>query len=123
MILTRISLRRFACALAALLFTVTLPSFAATSKQPNIVFVLVDDVGYGDFSCHGNPVIKTPAVDAFWKESVRFTDFHVSPTCAPTRSAIMTGRHEFKNGVTHTVMERERMTLKATTLAQVLKSA
>ncbi|MCA9246214.1 MAG: arylsulfatase, partial [Planctomycetales bacterium] len=56
-------------------------------------------------------------------ESLRFTDFHVSPTCAPTRSAIMTGRHEFKNGVTHTIHERERMTLEAVTLPQVLKSA
>jgi arylsulfatase len=54
---------------------------------------------------------------------VRFTDFHVSPTCSPTRSALFTGRHEFKNGVTHTIHERERLTLKATTLAQVLKSA
>ena len=71
----------------------------------------------------GNPVIHTPHVDAFAKQSVRFTDFHVSPTCAPTRSALMTGRHEFKSGVTHTIIERERMSLKATTLAQVLKSA
>ena len=82
-----------------------------------------DDVGYGDFSCLGNPIVKTPHLDAFWKQSVRFTDFHVSPTCAPTRAALMTGRHEFKSGVTHTIFERERLSLKATTLAQVLKSA
>src|SRR6266446_2544866 len=92
-------------------------------KKPNIVIVMPDDVGYGDYACLGNPVNKTPAVDAFWKQSVRFTDFHVSPTCSPTRSALMTGRHEFKNGVTHTINERERLTLKATTIAQVLKSA
>ena len=67
--------------------------------------------------------MKTPNVDAFWKQSVRLTDFHVSPTCAPTRSSLMTGRHEFRNGVTHTILERERMTLKATTIAQVLKGA
>jgi arylsulfatase len=54
---------------------------------------------------------------------VRFTDFHVSPTCAPTRSALLTGRHEFKNGITHTILERERMTLKATTLAQLLQAS
>jgi arylsulfatase A-like enzyme len=50
-------------------------------------------------------------------EAVRFTDFHVSPTCAPTRSALLSGRHEFKNGVTHTILERERMSLKTVTLS------
>jgi arylsulfatase A-like enzyme len=54
---------------------------------------------------------------------VRFSDFHASPTCAPTRASIMAGRHEFKVGVTHTINERERMSLKATTIAQVLHSA
>lgn len=95
----------------------------AAATQPNIVIVMPDDIGYGDFACLGNPVIHTPSIDSLWRESVRFTDFHVSPTCAPTRAALMTGRHEFKNGVTHTINERERLTLRATTLAQVLKSA
>ena len=93
-----------------------------TSSRPNIVFVLTDDQGYGDIAAHGNPVIKTPNLDRLHSESVRFTDFHASPTCAPTRAALMTGRHEFKSGVTHTIFERERMSLKSTTIAQVLKS-
>ncbi len=99
--------------------------YAADVKhsRPNIILVMPDDLGYGDYSCLGNPVNKTPNVDAFWKQSVRFTDFHVSPTCAPTRSALFSGRHEFKNGVTHTILERERMSLKTITLAQTLKSA
>jgi arylsulfatase A-like enzyme len=92
-------------------------------KRPNIIFMLTDDQGYGDFSAHGNPVLKTPNLDRLRAEGVRFDDFHVGPTCAPTRAALLTGRHEFKNGVTHTILERERLTLKATTLAQVLKSA
>ena len=54
--------------------------------KPNIILVLPDDLGYGDYSCGGNPIMKTPAMDAFWKESVRLTDFHVSPTCALRRS-------------------------------------
>ncbi len=91
-------------------------------KRPNIVFFFTDDQGYGDVSAHGNPLLKTPNLDRLHREGVRFTDFHVSPTCAPTRSALFTGRHEFKNGVTHTILERERLTLKATTLAQVLKT-
>ncbi len=92
-------------------------------KRPNILFILTDDQGYGDVSAHGNPVLKTPTLDKLRSEAVRFSDFHVSPTCSPTRSALMTGRHEFKNGVTHTILERERLTLKATTIAEVLKSA
>ena len=99
------------------------PTAAAPAKKPNIILVMPDDLGYGDYSCLGAPVMKTPAVDSFWKQSVRFTDFHVSPTCSPTRSALMSGRHEFKNGVTHTIFERERMSLKTITLAQMLKSA
>lgn len=107
------------------LFCLPEPGHSAASfagKRPNIVFLLTDDQGYGDLSAHGNPVLKTPNLDKLGASSVRFTDFHVSPTCAPTRSALLTGRHEFKNGVTHTILERERMTLKATTLAQLLQA-
>ena len=92
-------------------------------RRPNIIFILTDDQGYGDLSCHGNPILKTPHIDRLHAEGVRFTDFHVSPTCSPTRSALLTGRHEFRNGVTHTILERERLTLKAVTLPEVLKSA
>jgi arylsulfatase A-like enzyme len=104
------------------------PHFAAAAetlagRRPNIVFIVTDDQGYGDLSCHGNPVLKTPNIDRLHAEGVRFTDFHVSPTCAPTRSALFTGRHEFKNGVTHTILERERLTPDAVTLAEILQSA
>jgi arylsulfatase A-like enzyme len=98
-------------------------SAALAGKQPNIVFFFTDDQGYGDISAHGNPVLKTPNLDRIRTEGTRFENFMVSPTCSPTRSALFTGRHEFKNGITHTILERERLTLKATTLAQVLKSA
>ncbi len=112
--------------LATLLIAASLPpapTRAAPPARPNIIVVMPDDVGYGDFSCLGSPVVRTPHLDAFWKQSVRFTDFHVSPTCAPTRAALMTGRHEFKSGVTHTIFERERLSPRATTIAQVLKSS
>ncbi|MCU0784153.1 MAG: arylsulfatase [Verrucomicrobia bacterium] len=91
--------------------------------QPNIILVMPDDVGYGDYASLGNPITRTPNVDAFKKHSLLFTQFHVGPTCSPTRSALMSGRHEFKNGVTHTILERERMSLKTFTLPQMLKSA
>ncbi len=92
-------------------------------RRPNIIFILTDDQGYGDLSVHGNPVLKTPNLDRMHAESVRFTNWNNSPTCAPTRSALLTGRHEFRNGVTHTILERERLRLDSVTLAQVLKSA
>ncbi len=92
------------------------------TPRPNIILIMPDDIGYGDFGCHGNPFIRTPNIDKLYRESARFTDFHVSPTCAPTRAALLTGRHEFKSGVTHTIAERERLSLKATTLPQLLKN-
>jgi arylsulfatase A-like enzyme len=95
----------------------------AQPRQPNIILILTDDQGYGDVGRHGNPILQTPNLDRLHDESVRFTDFHVSPTCAPTRSALLSGRHDFKNGVTHTILERERMSLQTVTLAQILKSA
>ncbi|MEZ0386174.1 MAG: arylsulfatase, partial [Verrucomicrobium sp.] len=61
--------------------------------------------------------------DRLHTEGRRFTDWYNSPTCAPTRSALLSGRHEFRNGVTHTILERERLTTDATTVAQVLQSA
>lgn len=92
-------------------------------KKPNIIFVLTDDQGKGDLSCMGNKVLKTPNIDAFYAKSTRFTDFQVSPTCAPTRAALMSGNHEFRAGVTHTIMQRERMNLNVFTFPQALQSA
>ncbi len=105
-----------------ILANTTTPSLFA-SKTPNIILVITDDQGYGPMGKHGHPWIHTPHLDKLYDKSTRFTRFMVSPTCAPTRSALMTGRHPMKNGVTHTILERERMTLKATTLPQVLKQA
>jgi arylsulfatase A-like enzyme len=93
------------------------------NQRPNIILILTDDQGYGDISAHGNPVLKTPNLDRLHAEGARFTDFHVSPTCAPTRSALLTGRHEFRNGVTHTILERERLAPNSVTIAQVLQRA
>ena len=115
----------------ATLFSITILWISTTlvkadgiaGKRPSVLFILTDDQGYGDISAHGNPILKTPNLDKLRSEGVRFTDFHVSPTCSPTRSALMTGRHEFKNGVTHTILERERLTLSATTIAQVLQTS
>ena len=96
---------------------------AARSPVPNFVVVLTDDQGYGEMSCHGNPILRTPSLDRLHRESARFVDFTASPTCAPTRAALLTGRHEFRSGITHTIFERERLDLAAVTLPEILRSA
>ena len=99
------------------------PPGGARSRPPNIIVVMTDDQGYGDLAAHGNSILETPNLDRLWRESVRFTEYHVSPTCSPTRTALLTGRHEFRSGVTHTIHERERLALSATTLPQLLRGA
>ena len=90
-------------------------------RPKNVVLMLIDDLGYGDLGVHGNPVIKTPNMDALHDESVRFTNFAVSPTCAPTRAALMTGRHEFEVEVTHTMKKRNYLSVDATTIADLFQ--
>ncbi len=104
---------------AALLFP------AATSAQekakPNILIVLTDDQGYGDFSCHGNPIVKTPNLDKWHAKSVRFTDFHVAPMCTPTRGQLMSGRDAVRNGATSVTGGRAFMRPGLLTLPQFLR--
>ena len=72
----------------------------AAAKRPNVIVILTDDQGYGDFSCHGNPLLKTPAMDRLHAESVRFTSFHAAPMCTPTRGQLLTGQDACRNGAT-----------------------
>lgn len=67
-------------------------------SRPNVIIILSDDQGYGDFSCHGNPALMTPALDKLHDESIRFSDFHVSPLCTPTRGQLLTGMDAMHNG-------------------------
>lgn len=94
--------------------------FAA--DPPNVVVIVTDDQGYGDLSCHGSPVIKTPVIDDLYSHSVRFTDFHVDPTCAPTRAALMTGKYAHHAGVWHTVCGGNHLRASETTMADVFKA-
>ena len=92
------------------------------ASKPNIVLVMTDDQGMGDLSCMGNKVVRTPNIDQFYEKSLRLADFQVSPTCAPTRAAMMSGVAPFKAGVTHTILQRERMAPRIFTLPQALQS-
>ncbi|MDR8394554.1 arylsulfatase [Aliifodinibius sp. S!AR15-10] len=97
----------------------------AKSKDelPNVILILTDDQGYGDIAAHGNPTIKTPYIDKFYSESVRFTNFHVGTTCSPTRAMLMTGRYNNRVGVWHTVGGRSLLFQNETTLPEVFKKA
>jgi arylsulfatase A-like enzyme len=108
--------------LLSLLLLLSLTHAWSADDTPNIVFVLVDDMGYGDLAAHGNPLIHTPHMDRIHHESVRFTNFCVSPSCAPTRATLMSGKHEFKVDVSHTILGRNVLNLQAQTVANVLKS-
>jgi arylsulfatase B len=88
-----------------------------------VVILITDDQGYGDLACHGNPVIRTPSLDALHARSVRFTNFHVSPTCAPTRAALMTGRYSNATGVWHTIMGRSLLAPDEVTLADCFRES
>lgn len=68
-------------------------AFAARPERPNIVFILADDLGYGDLSCYGRPDYQTPVLDEMAKQGIRFTDAYASPVCTPTRVAFHTGRY------------------------------
>jgi len=96
---------------------------ALGGSKPNVILVITDDQGYGPIGAHGHPWIKTPNLDDLHGQSTRFTSFLVSPTCSPTRAALMSGRHPLKNGITHTILERERMALSTVTLPQILAKA
>jgi len=92
-------------------------------RQPNILFILTDDQGFGDISAHGHQLLRTPHLDKLREQSVSFENFYVSPSCSPTRAALLTGMHEFRNGVTHTLDPREHLWKGATTLPELLEKA
>ena len=92
-------------------------------KKPNVVFILTDDQGYGDLGCHGNTIVKTPNIDRFYDESMRLTDYHVGPTCAPTRAGLLTGHYANSTGVWHTIGGRSLLRKDEYTMANMFSDA
>ena len=101
-----------------LLFLSCLSLYSA--KRPNIVMVITDDQGYGDLGLNGNPLIKTPNLDAFSKTALQLTDYHVSPTYSPTRGALMCGQVTDKAGPWHTNNGRSYLCAEKLTIPQLL---
>lgn len=91
--------------------------------RPNVLIVLTDDQGMGDFSCFGNPVLKTPNLDRLRAGSVRFTDFHVTPMCTPTRGQLMTGVDAVRNGATSVTGGRSFIRPGLPTAAEIFAAA
>ena len=83
---------------------------------------MTDDMGYGDVGINGNTMLKTPEIDKLAKQSVQLTDYHVDPTCAETRAALMTGRYSCRTGVWHTIMGRSILRADELTMAEVFAS-
>jgi arylsulfatase A-like enzyme len=115
--------RRFS--LAVLISTIaasTVFAQPAKPRKPNVILIITDDQGHGDLGFHGNPVIKTPNVDKFAKQSVRMKNFHVSPVCSPTRASLMTGRYNYRTGVVDTFQGRSMMHSDEVTIASILRA-
>lgn len=94
---------------------------AQKNSQPNVIIILSDDQGYADYSIHGNPVLETPALDQLAKEGVRFSDFHVSPYCTPTRGQLLSGMDALHNQAATVGTGRNTMRRNITTMAEVFK--
>ena len=94
------------------------------SGQPNVIVFLTDDQGYGDLGCYGHPIIKTPNIDRFATEGMKFTDCHSAcPVCSPSRSSILTGRTPYRNGVYTWIPTSSEIYLRTSeiTIARLLK--
>lgn len=94
-----------------------------TSSRPNVVIVITDDQGYGDLGSTGNPIIQTPMLDTLANESVCLTDYHVAPTCSPTRASLMSGHWTNRTGAWHTIMGRSMLREDEGTLGQFFQDA
>ncbi|MHC4993487.1 MAG: arylsulfatase [Planctomycetota bacterium] len=97
-------------------------SSVLAADRPNVVLIITDDQGYGDLACHGNPVIQTPNLDRLHAGSVRLTNFHVDPTCSPTRGALMSGKYSHRAKVWHTIAAGNHLRASEMTMAQAFEA-
>lgn len=104
-------------------FTACVLAYAAHGDRPNVVLIMTDDQGYGDFGVTGNPVIQTPHLDAMAARSVWMKTFYVSPVCSPTRASLLTGRYNYRTRVIDTYLGRSMIDPVEVTLAEVLRDA
>jgi len=109
--------------MAGLTVSCNTPGSQNRPVHPNIIIIMTDDQGYGEFSCNGNPIVQTPNVDRMALEGVSFTDFHVAPMCTPTRGQLMTGLDAFRNGAVNVSSGRTLLRPELKTMADIFQDA
>ena len=108
---------------ATVLTLVSTGTLTAENARPNVVVVMTDDQGYGELSCHGNPVLQTPHLDQLYEQSLRFTDYHAAPMCTPTRGQFLTGRDAARNGAINVSSGRTLLRPELPTIADLFAEA
>ena len=111
--------------LIALAVATVLVFSASAAQKPNIIYIMADDLGYGDLGCCGSADAVTPNIDALAAGGLRFTDFHANgPVCSPTRAALLTGRYQQRSGIDGVITAKDHrqtgMPLDEITFAEVL---
>ncbi len=105
--------------IANMFVAATLPTLS--QQKPNVIVLLTDDQGFGDFSCNGNPILKTPNLDKLHDESVSFSNFHVAPVSTPTRGQLLTGMDAIHNKACMVPAGRNLMQRDIPTMPQIFK--
>ena len=119
-------MKRFTQTALVLLASLCL-AFADVSRKPNVILIMVDDLGYHDLSSYGHPKIKTPAIDKLAKTGVRLTNFHAGASvCTPSRMALLTGAYPVRLGwekgvVGYLMNQGEGLSPDALTIAEVYR--
>ena len=105
----------------SILAVLAIAGSALADSQPNVIIVMPDDISHNAFSYYNKNGPRTPNIDGLAEQSVRLTDFHVSPTCSPTRASLMSGRYNAVAGVWHTIYQRNQLRADEITMADVFK--
>ena len=114
------------CRIVALFSIQLLPVLNASSiatERPNVILIMSDDQGVGDYGFQGNELIRTPQLDAMRERGGLLSRFYVSPVCAPTRACLMTGRYNYRTRCIDTYIGRAMMDTEEVTLAEYLRGA
>ncbi len=95
---------------------------ASNDEKPNIILVMIDNVGFPEIGINGNDLVRTPNLDRFASKGIQFARFYSNPMCAPTRASLMTGRYHYRTGVIHTSRGGAKMFGDELTIAELLKN-